>query len=207
MDFTQNFRLVANVTVGQKTNEAQPLRVVREIQGSFDAFNHHRAAFAVERAQVFPTATDVLGCRGHGPGAECGGVGRKADELEGVERLEPVQGPFDCGLRLRQRAARHAAGAIENEDQFQRLPAELIQFLRRIKHQREIAAAFITVGEQARFDSFTGDLVAQDEILVRNAVVRIERDHEPLRRDGFLRHVVCPADGLFDSHAGVDIDS
>ena len=204
MDFAQDFRLVADIAVGQETNEAQASRIVREVQGGFNPFDHHGAAFAVEGLEIREAAATVLGCGEERPGTERRGFIRETDELKGVERLQTMQGALDRCLGLFQLLAPHAAGAIEHKDQFQCLAAERVQFLRRIKHQGEVTAAIVAISEQARFDPFTGDAVTQDEILVEDERLRNHVRRESVGRRELVVAVDGEGDAVFLNAAGED---
>ena len=131
---------------------------------------------------------------------------REANDLINVAGLESMQRVFNGRLRLLEGPSRHAARTIEHEDQFQRLPANILQVPRRIQHQREITAAFVATGEKARFDRFTGDAIAQHKIPVGNPVGAVQPGHKTSRRDVFLPDAVGPADRLFDGKAGVHLE-
>src|SRR5262245_6197132 len=59
-DRRQNFGFVSDVTIGEEADEPQLPWMMRKIQGRFDPFDHHRAAFGVEPIEVAQTPLDVL---------------------------------------------------------------------------------------------------------------------------------------------------
>src|ERR1022692_208780 len=203
MDFAQNFRFVANVAVGEKTNEAQPLWVVREIERGFDALDHLSWTVAVQRAQIVQAALRIFRGGFERSRAKLRCARREIDDLKRVARSQQAQSARDCSLGLFDGPSIHAAGAVEHEYQLQRLASEVHQFPGRIKHQREITTALIALRQQIRFDLFAGDAVTQNEIAVRKAVFWSEHDDQLIARRGFMRHVVSRATKLFDGHTGV----
>src|SRR5882762_6821182 len=57
----QNFHLVANVSICQKADEAEPSGIVRKFERRFDPSNHFCASLAVQRLQVSQPPPHVLG--------------------------------------------------------------------------------------------------------------------------------------------------
>src|SRR5947209_20134947 len=93
---------------------------MRKIERCLDPFEHHGAAFAFERSEVVEAAPNIFGRGRERGGSKLRRVVGKANELKGVTRLQVAQCLVYRRLGLCQRTARHAAGAIENEDQLER---------------------------------------------------------------------------------------
>src|SRR5688572_21217131 len=112
MNFTQDFGFIADEAVGEKADETKALGIVWKIERGFDAFNHHRATFGVERTEISQAALDVFRRGFERTVAQSRGAEREVDKLKRIARAQQLKGAFDGGLGLLEREAAHAARAI-----------------------------------------------------------------------------------------------
>src|SRR5581483_983619 len=94
----EDFRFVADETVGEKTNKTQPAGIVWKIERGLDAFDHHRAAADAHRLEIVEAAPDILRRGRERSVAEAPGALREADDLKGIAGLKEAQAAPDGGL-------------------------------------------------------------------------------------------------------------
>ena len=96
----QDLGFVADVAVGQERDETQPAWVVRKVECGANTLDHHRAAVAIEPADVAFRPFDVSARGGNRFVAEAACVVREADDLKRVSAFELIKRGDDCRFGL-----------------------------------------------------------------------------------------------------------
>ena len=191
IDGGENLGLIADLAVGHEADDPHALGVRGEVEGRLDALDHLRSAAALHGVDVGEALLDVLGRVRDGLGRELGGAAREADDLEGVVGVHAPDAAAHGLLGLCSGLASHRPGAVDDEDHL--LGGDLggLGFGLRGDHHQEVPADLAVVGEQADLGLIAGDLPLEFEVLVRDGVVRLQRDGGLGRADAGDLHVMA----------------
>ncbi|MHC4300296.1 MAG: hypothetical protein ACYS7Y_23730, partial [Planctomycetota bacterium] len=96
--------------------------------------------------------------------------------------------------------------AVEHEDHLHGCAFEIRQILRWVQHHRKESAPLVAVRDEGRFYGLARDFVAQDEVLVGDAVETAELDRAPVARRCAVGYRMARAGEFFNRHARVDIE-
>src|SRR4051812_24193086 len=109
MQLAEGFIFIADEAIGQKSNDAQALRIVWKSEAGAQAVNQHGSAGAVHRCDVLEGNLDVVLRGGDRNVGEFAGLVAEVNDLETVGGVHVGQRVVHSGLGLPDGTTVHAA--------------------------------------------------------------------------------------------------